>query len=79
MTVNFASTQYVVNASFTTSFAPTTPITDNITVTTTSSTFTGSNGYISGALIGTNAGWAGLTYAKDLGAGMITGAAVFKK
>lgn len=77
LTVNFASTQYVVNASFTTSFAPGTPISQSITVSGTSATFSGSK--ISGALIGTNAGWAGLTYAEDLGSGMITGAAVFKK
>lgn len=79
LTVNFASTQYVVNASVTTSFAPSTPIADSVTVTSTSSTFTGTNGYIRGALIGTNAGLAGLIYAKDFGAGMITGAVVFQK
>ena len=79
LTVNFSSTQYVVNASVTTSFAPGTPIADSVTVSSTSPTFTGSNGYIKGALMGTNAGLAGLTYAKDLGTGMITGAAVFQK
>jgi hypothetical protein len=79
LTVNFASTQYVVNASVTTSFAPGTPIVDSVTVTSTSSTFTGSNGYIRGALMGTNAGLAGLIYGKDLGAGMITGAVAFQK
>ncbi len=79
LTVNFFSTQYVVNASVTTSFAPGTPIADSVTVTSTSSTFTGTNGYIRGALMGTNAGLAGLIYAKDLGAGMITGAVAFQK
>lgn len=79
LTVNFFSTQYVVNASVTTSFAPGTPIADSVTVTSTSSTFTGSNGYIRGALMGTNAGLAGLIYAKDLGSGMITGAVAFQK
>ncbi|MDP2819493.1 MAG: hypothetical protein Q8O29_14740 [Polaromonas sp.] len=77
LTVNFSSVNYVVNASFTTSFAPGTPITETITVTTTSATFSGSD--IRGALIGTKAGLAGLTYAKDLGSGLITGAAVFQK
>lgn len=72
--VNFASTQYVVNASMNTSFGT---ITDSATVNGTSATFSGT--YIDGALIGTNAGRAGLTYAKDLGAGLITGAAVFQK
>lgn len=79
LTVNFFSTQYVVNASVTTSFAPGTPIADSVTVTSTSSTFTGTNGYIRGALMGTNAGLAGLIYAKDLGSGMITGAVAFQK
>jgi hypothetical protein len=79
LTVNFSSTQYVVNASVTTSFAPGTPIADSVTVTSTSSTFTGTNGYIRGALMGTNAGLAGLIYAKDLGSGMITGAVAFQK
>lgn len=72
--VNFGSTQYVVNASMNTSFGT---IADSITINSTSSTFSGT--YMNGALMGTNAGLAGLTYAKDLGAGMITGAAVFKK
>jgi hypothetical protein len=72
--VNFGSTQYTVNASMDTSFGT---IADSATVFSTSATFSGS--YISGALIGTNAGLAGLTYAKDLGGGMITGAAVFQK
>ncbi|MGQ2979094.1 MAG: FecR family protein [Polaromonas sp.] len=74
LSVNFSSTQYVVNASVNTSFGT---IADSITVNSTSSTFSGT--YMNGALIGTNAGLAGLTYAKDLGAGMITGAAVFQK
>ncbi|MDO8385249.1 MAG: FecR family protein [Polaromonas sp.] len=72
--VNFGSTQYVVNASMNTSFGT---ITDSTTVFSTAATFSGT--YINGALIGTNAGLAGLTYAKDLGAGLITGAVVFQK
>lgn len=72
--VNFGSTQYVVNASMNTSFGT---IAENVTVTSTSATFSGS--IINGALIGTNAGRAGLTYAKDLGSGMVTGAVVFQK
>lgn len=72
--VNFASTQYVVNATVNTSFGS---IADSITTNSTSATFSGT--YMNGALIGTNAGLAGLTYAKDLGAGLITGAAVFQK
>jgi hypothetical protein len=72
--VNFSSTQYVVNATVNTSFGS---ITDSVTTNSTSATFSGT--YVNGALIGTNAGRAGLTYAKDLGAGLITGAAVFQK
>lgn len=72
--VNFASTQYVVSTTLNTSFGS---IADSVTVTGPTATFSGS--YINGALIGTNAGLAGLTYAKDLGAGLITGAAVFQK
>ncbi len=72
--VNFSSTQYVVSTTLNTSFGS---IADSVTVNGPTATFSGS--YINGALIGTNAGLAGLTYAKDLGAGLITGAAVFQK
>ena len=72
--VNFSSTQYVVSTTLNTSFGS---IADSVTVNGPTATFSGS--YINGALIGTNAGLAGLTYAKDLGAGLIPGAAVFQK
>lgn len=68
------STQYSFSATLNTSFGT---ISDSATIST--ATFTGTNSYIRGALIGTNGGLAGLTYAKDLGAGMITGAAAFQK
>ncbi|MES2687073.1 MAG: FecR family protein [Pseudomonadota bacterium] len=74
--VAFGSTQYTVNATMNTSFGS---ISDSVTVTSQTATFTGSNGYIKGALIGTNAAMAGLTYAKDFGAGWVTGAAAFQK
>ncbi len=74
--VTFGSTQYTVNATMNTSFGS---ISDSATVTSQTATFTGSNSYIRGALIGTNAAMAGLTYSKDFGAGMITGAAAFQK
>lgn len=72
--VNFQSTQYTVNATLATSFGT---IADAVTGTTAS--FSRGGGFIQGMFVGTNAGLAGLTYNKDLGSGMITGAAVFQK
>jgi hypothetical protein len=71
--VNF-STGFTVNVAINTSFG-------NFTDSATGSTpiFTGANGFITGMFIGSSAAFAGLTYAKDPGAGKITGALVFQK
>jgi hypothetical protein len=72
--VNF-STGYTINVAINTSFGS---FTDSATGAT-SASFTGASAFITGMFIGSNAAFAGLTYAKDPGAGKITGALVFQK
>jgi hypothetical protein len=69
--VNFV-TGYTISVAINTSFGN---FTDSASGSTPS--FTGT--YIQGMFVGTNAAYAGLTYAKNPGAGMVTGAVVFKK
>lgn len=69
--VNF-QTGYTISVAINTSFGN---FTDSASGSTPS--FTGT--YIQGMFVGTNAAYAGLTYAKNPGAGVITGAVVFKK
>ncbi len=72
--VSFTSTNYSANVGVNTSFGN---FTDSATSTTPS--FTGTNLFVTGMFIGTNAAFAGLTYAKDPGGGKVTGALVFQK
>ena len=72
--VSFTSTNYSANVGVNTSFAN---FTDSATSTTPS--FTGASLFVTGMFIGSNAAFAGLTYAKDPGGGKITGALVFQK
>ncbi|MGB4118028.1 MAG: FecR domain-containing protein [Polaromonas sp.] len=72
--VTFASTNYSVNVGVNTSFGN---FTDSGTSTT--SSFTGTNLFVTGMFIGSNAAFAGMTYAKDPGGGKITGSLVFQK
>lgn len=69
--VNF-QTGYTISVAINTSFGN---FTDSASGSTPS--FTGT--YIQGMFVGTNAAYAGLTYAKNPGAGIVTGALVFKK
>ncbi|MDO9115803.1 MAG: FecR family protein [Polaromonas sp.] len=69
--VNFV-TGYTISVAINTSFG-------NFTDSASGSTPSFSGTYIKGMFVGTNAAYAGLTYAKNPGAGMITGAVVFKK
>lgn len=69
--VNF-QTGYAITVAINTSFGN---FTDSASGSTPS--FTGTS--IQGMFVGTNAAYAGLTYAKNPGAGMVTGAVVFKK
>lgn len=69
--VNF-QTGYAITVAINTSFGN---FTDSASGSTPS--FSGTN--IQGMFVGTNAAYAGLTYAKNSGAGMVTGAVVFKK
>ena len=69
--VNFV-TGYTISVAINTSFG-------NFTDSASGSTPFFSGTYIQGMFVGTNAAYAGLTYAKNPGAGMITGAVVFKK
>ena len=72
--VVFASVNYAATVGVNTSFG-------NFTDIATSSTpsFTGASLFVTGMFIGSNAAFAGLTYAKDPGGGKITGALVFQK
>lgn len=70
--VTFGSTGYTIATAINTSFGN---FTDSASGSTPS--FTGTS--IQGMFVGTNAAYAGLTYAKNPGAGMVTGAVVFKK
>ncbi|MDO9359241.1 MAG: FecR family protein [Polaromonas sp.] len=69
------STGMVINTTLNTSFGS---ISDSYSGTR-GPVFTGGSGYVQGMFIGSSAAYAGLTYGKDLGQGLITGAAVFKK
>ncbi len=69
--VNF-STGYTITVAINTSFG-------NFTDTASGSTPTFSGSYIQGMFIGSNAAFAGLTYAKNPGSGLITGALAFQK
>lgn len=69
--VNF-QTGYTISVAINTSFG-------NFTDTASGSTPTFSGAYIQGMFVGSNAAFAGLTYAKDPGGGLITGAVAFQK
>lgn len=69
--VNF-QTGYVITVAVNTSFG-------NFTDSASGSTPSFNGTYIKGMFVGTNAAYAGLTYAKNPGAGVVTGAVVFKK
>ncbi|WP_341904652.1 FecR family protein [Polaromonas sp. YR568] len=71
-TISFGSTAYNVNTSINTSFG-------NFTDAASSSSAGFSGAAIKGLLIGTNASFAGLTYNKDFGSGVVSGALAFQK
>ena len=65
---------YTINVAVNTSFGN---FTDSATGTT--AAFNGANGFMNGMFIGSNAAFAGLTYYKNPGSGVITGALAFQK
>ena len=77
LNIHLLNSNYTFDTTISTSFGT---VTDQNTTPSTSSTLTGSSGYVKGSFFGDNGQFVGLTYAKPITAGInLTGAVVFQK